>query len=298
MLRRRFVAAVALAMLAAALPTLVQAQAQRRVVYASALDQNGAPVDGLNESHFVVREDKVVREVVKVEPAADPMQIALLVDNSRAAEPYIRDFREALPAFITTIGADPTGTHHQVAVITIGERPTINTDYTLDLERAIKGAQRIFSAPDSGAYLLDAILETSKGIKKRESTRPVIVAVITAGPDLSNRFHEQVVDALHDAHAAFHVLVVGRPVTGDQDRLFVLDRGTNIGGGRYDNVLTGTGLTPRMKQLALELTHQYKITYARPETLLQPEQVTVSAAKPGITVRGFAPPQSTSERRE
>jgi hypothetical protein len=290
-------AAVTLAALTAALPTLVRAQPQQRYVYASALDQNGAPLDGLNESYFIVKEDKITREVVKVEPASDPMQIALMIDNSRAAEPYIRDLREATSGFIATIGADPTGAHHQVAVITIGERPTINTDYTADLQQAIKGTQRIFAAPDSAAYLLDGILETSKGIKKRESPRPVMVAVITSGPDMSNRFHEQVIDAVRDSHAALHVLVVGRPVTGDQDRLMVLDRGTNLSGGRYEDVLTGTGLIPRMKQLALELTHQYKVTYARPETLLQPEQVTVSAAKPGVTIRGFAPPQPTSGKR-
>ena len=35
-----------------------------------------------------------------------------------------------------------------------------------------------------------------------------------------------------------------------------------------------------------ELTHQYKVTYARPQSLIPPEKVTVAAAKPGITARG------------
>jgi hypothetical protein len=294
---RQFLLAASLAAAVAALPVLVRAQPQQRVAYASAVDQNGAPVEGLNSSYFVVREDKVTREVVAVEPADDPMQIALFVDNSRAAEPFIRDLREGLTSFVNTIGADPLGVHHQIAVITIGERPTINTDYTPELPQAVKGVQRIFSAPDSGAYLLDGILETTKGIKKRESARPVMVAVITSGPDLSNRSYEQVLDALRESRAQFHVVVLGRPITGDQDRMFVLDRGTNMTGGRYDTVLTGTGLPPRLKQLAVELTHQYKITYARPETLLQPEQVTVSAAKPGITIRGVGAPVYSSGKR-
>jgi hypothetical protein len=41
-----------------------------------------------------------------------------------------------------------------------------------------------------------------------------------------------------------------------------------------------------MKQVATELTHQYRVTYARPQTLIPPEQVTITAAKPGLTVRG------------
>ena len=50
--------------------------------------------------------------------------------------------RQGLTEFIKTIGADPSGARHQVAVITIGERPTINTDYTVDADQAIKGVNR------------------------------------------------------------------------------------------------------------------------------------------------------------
>jgi hypothetical protein len=273
---------------AAAMPVAVRAQAQQRVVFASAVDKNGAPVTGLGPTDFVVREDRVAREVLNVVPASDAMQIALLVDNSQAADPYVRDLREGLTTFIQTIGADPSGARHQVAVITIGERPTINTDYTPSLDQAVKGAQRIFATPGSGAYLLDGIIETSKGIKKRESPRPVIVAVITAGVDLSDRAYQSALEPLRDSGAALHVLVVGRPLTADQDRVMFVDLGTRETGGRYDTVLTGTGLRPRLKQLADELTHQYKVTYARPDTLIPPERVTVSAAKPGLTIRGNA----------
>ncbi len=272
----------------AALPVILQAQAQQRIVFASALDQKGAPVPGLGPEDFVIREDKVTREVLNVVPAREPMQVALLVDNSQAADPYVRDLREATAGFIRTIGEDPTGARHEVAVITVGERPTINTDYTTDIERAIKGAQRIFAMPGTGAYLLDGIIETSRGIRKRESPRPVIVAVITAGVDLSDRVYQSVLEPLRESGAALHVVVVGRPVTTDNDRMMVLDLGTRDTGGRYDTVLTGTALTPRLKELATELTHQYKVTYARPQTLIPPERVTVSAARPGIQIRGIA----------
>ena len=285
-----------LAGLACAAPVLLRAQAQQRVVYASALDQKGTPVSGLAAPDFVVREDKVQREVLNVAPSSDPMQIALLIDNSQAAEPFLRDLREATSTFIGTIGADPSGAKHQVAVITVGERPTINTDYTTNLEQAKKGAQRIFSMSDSGAYLLDGIIETSKNIKKRESSHPVIVAVITSGVDLSDRPYESVLEPLRDGGAALHVIVVGRPIAGDHDRQMVLDVGTRDTGGRYDTVLTGTGLTPRLKQLAEELTHQYKVTYARPQTLIPPEQVSVTTLKPGLTVRGVAQ-RATRESR-
>ena len=297
MTSRRLATAVLLAGLAGSASVLLHAQAQQRVVYASALGDKGAVVTGLGPSDFVVREDKVTREVLNVTPASEPMQLALLVDNSQAADPYVRDIREALSGFIRALGADPTGAKHQVAVITIGERPTINTDYTTNLEQAIKGSQRIFAIPATGAYLLDAVIETSKGIRKRESPHPVIVAVITSGVDLSDRPYQTVLEPLGASGAALHVLVIGHTLTGDQDRMMVLDQGTSRTGGRYDTVLTGTGLAPRMKQLADELTHQYKVTYARPQTLIPPERVTISAARPGLTIRGNAQTAPTEGSR-
>jgi hypothetical protein len=223
------------------------------------------------------------------------MQIALLVDNSQAAEPFIRDYREALVAFINGIAADPSGVKHQMSIVTLGERPTINTEYTTDTAQLVKGAQRIFATTGSGTYLLDGIIEVSQGIKKRESARPVIVAVTTEGPELSDRVYQAVLEPLRDSGATLHIIVVGTPSNEDHDRSIVLDRGTHDTGGRFDTVLTSMSLPAEMKQVAAELTHQFKVTYSRPESLIPPEQVTVTALKPGLTVRG-TPVKQAKER--
>src|SRR5436190_14545484 len=109
---------LALALSALMAPQALRAQALQRSIYASALDQNGAPVANLGATDFVVREDKVAREILAVAPATEPMQIALLIDNSQAGEQYTRDFREAVPAFIRAMAADETGARHQIAVLT------------------------------------------------------------------------------------------------------------------------------------------------------------------------------------
>jgi hypothetical protein len=41
-----------------------------------------------------------------------------------------------------------------------------------------------------------------------------------------------------------------------------------------------------LKQIANELTHQYRVTFARPQSLIPPQRTTVSATKPGLTARG------------
>ncbi|MDR1990843.1 MAG: VWA domain-containing protein [Acidobacteriaceae bacterium] len=262
------------------------AQRPQHSLYVSALDQDGNPVQSLSETNVAIREDRVPREVVSIVPATEPMQVALLVDNSQASQNYIRDYREAFAAFITELGNDPSDAHHEISIVTVGERPTINTDHTLDLERAKQGAGRIFATPGSGSYLLNGIIEVSQGLTKRNATRPVIVAVTTNGPEYSDRMYQTVLDPLKASGATFHLVLIGQPLNMNIDRNTVFDRGTKETGGRYETVLASSGLTMRMRQLGRELTHQWKVTYVRPESLIQPEQITVTSATPGLTVRG------------
>jgi VWFA-related protein len=292
----RVAAAFLLAAVLSARPAPVIAQAVQRSIYVSVLDQSGAPVADLGPSDFIVREDRTAREVLRVEHADEPMQIALLVDNSQAAEPYIREYREALPAFVAAL-TDAAGPRNEIALVTLAERPTIVTAYTSDPAQLQKGVQRIFSMSGSGTYLLDAIIEVSKGIIKRRSPRPVILAITTEGPELSDRLFAAVLDPLHDSGAAFHVIILGRPENRSHDRAVVLDGGTRASGGRYENLLAGTALTGRLKQIARDLTSQYRVSYARPQTLIPPERVTVGTAKPGLTVRGTPAPEEQERGR-
>ena len=285
MMNRRLAAAVLVLALLGAAPWL-HAQA-RRALYVSALDKAGAPVSDLAPSDIAVREDNVAREVLTVAPAVEPMQIAVLVDNSQAAAPFIPDYREALAAFVDALtNGERPATRNEVAIITLAERPTIATDYTTDRGALVKSAQRIFSSSGSGAHLLDAIIETSQGITKRRSPRPVIVAIATEGPELSDRFYQQVLTTLRASGAAFHVIAVGRSTNYSHDRSVVISEGPRSTGGQYDTLLTSSALTGRLKRLAAELTQQFRVTYSRPQSLIPPERITVSAERPGLTVRG------------
>ena len=286
--RRPFVAVLALVACALAGSGALRAQSIQRAMYVSAVNDAGAPVADLGPSDFVVREDKLAREVLKVEPATEPMQIAVLVDTSQAARNDIPHLRSALPAFVKTLTGGEV--HNEVAIIAFGERPQVLTNYTLNLKDLQKGIDRIWSMQGSGAYFLDAIIETCQGFKKRKADRPVIVAILSEGPELSNRQHDQVVEPLLANFAALHTITLGRP-RGDmsdegRERNIVLDEGTRETGGRRTELLTPMALDGELKQLADELTHQYKVTYARPQSLIPPEHVTVSAARAGVTARG------------
>jgi VWFA-related protein len=295
----RLLSVFALAAGILAAPILLRAQAKQHALYVSVTDRAGQPVGGLGPSDFVVREDNVSREILSAVLADDPMQIALLVDNSQASEPYIRDYRQALAAFITTVAADTSvKAKHQIALITLASRPTIVKDYSSDHAQVLKSAQSVFSMPETGTLLLDGIIETSQGMNKRHTPRPVFVAVVTEGPELSNRAYDDVLRALKESGAALHILKVGRPSNMAGDRAMVIDRGTRTTGGHNEDILTSSGLTATMTKLAADLTHQYRVVYARPERLIPPDAIAVSVTKPGLTARGTVVKEERAQERK
>jgi hypothetical protein len=46
------------------------------------------------------------------------------------------------------------------------------------------------------------------------------------------------------------------------------------------------GIGDALDALATEVTSQYRVTYARPETLIPPDKVEVSVRPAGLTARG------------
>jgi len=278
------------------------AQAIERSMTVSVVDDAGAPVPDLGLTDFIIREDNMAREILKVAPATEPMHVALLIDTSRAARDNIAHYRTALPPFVAAlINANASGDKNQVALLAFGERPTVITNYTSSLPELEKGINRLWALDDSGAYLLDALYEVCQGFEKRETRRPVIVAITQEGRELSYRHYDQVLSPLRESGAPFHAVVLGKPTGALDDetrsRNIVLDEGTRGTGGIREQLLTPMALAGKLKQLATVLTHQYLVTYAHPDSLIPPEKVTVSAKASGMTARGTLVKDKISQGR-
>ena len=273
----------------AAAATIQAVAAQRgdtrnRQIYVSVLNAKGVPVTDLTPSDFVVREDGAVREVLEAKIADEPLQVALLIDDSESATYATNYLREGLQAFLERLHGKA-----EVALITIGERPTVLAPYTKDTEELKGKVRRVFPRSSSGAYLLDAIVDASRGLAKREAARPVIVAVTFEGVEYSNNHYQPVLDELRKSGAALHAIVVGSPTSSLNDEIrnknIVIAEGTARTGGRRDQVLALSGLPEKLKQAADELINQYVLTYTRPERLVPPEKVEVTSTRRGLTVR-------------
>ena len=265
-----------------------EARAPReRSMYVTVTGTDGRPVAGLPPTAFVVREDGRRREVLTAVPASEPATLALMVDNSAASAPFVADVRRALETFVGRMG----GTH-TMAVTTIGDRPTILQDYTLDKESLLKAVKRIFPVPDSAAYFIEGVAELSRGLVAREFERAFIVAILTEGPEYSDRRHTDTLPLLKESGAALEAIVIDTPGGPDlaedatRRRSIILDRGAEESGGDRIDILTSMGLDQALADLAARIEGQYKVTYARPESLIPPERIEVGVTKPGLTARG------------
>ena len=266
--------------------TAEQANGPReRTLFVSAVDKDGEPVSGLGPDAFVVREDGVRREVLRVSRATEPIDIALLVDNSTAAGSEITFLRDALSKFVAKMALG-----NNIAVIALADRPTILADYTNDPKRLSDTVGRLFPMPQSGMTLLDAIVETSQGLSRRETPRAVIVPVVTDGAEFTNRYSKDVASSLDRADAALHIVGIGQFPYGDdhgiRERSFLLTEGPQKSGGQFITLLSPHGLDQALQRLARELSSQYKVIYARPQSLIPPERTEVTSANPGVTMRG------------
>jgi hypothetical protein len=263
------------------------AQARERVVYVSVYDSaKQQPVTGLDADAFVIREDGVRREVLRVARATTPLPISIVVDNSEAVAPAINDLRKALTTFLAALeGVGPIG------IVTVAERPTILQEFTTTHSALVESVGRLFHVPGSGATLLDGIVEVAKGLARRETDRAAMVVLATENTDYSNLQYQDVLKSLRENGVTMHVVVLVNPsgsfLTDEaRNRATVLDRGPRESGGVRMDVLTSMAFESRLKDLAAIIKNQYRVVYARPESLIPPQKIEVTSAKPGLEARG------------
>ena len=261
-----------------------QAGARERTVFVSAVDSRGGPVDGLGLGDFIVTEDGRRREILRVSPAVEPIDIALLLDTSAASARAIPSIRDGVRGFVTQMAVG-----NQIALIALADRPTILTDFTSSVALLERGIGRLFTMSGSGMTLLDALTEVSAGLGRREAPRAAIVPVITNGVEFTNRHAREVIASVKQSGAALHAIVVGQltfDTTEERERAIVLDTGTRETGGQHVTLFVESAIEQALLKLARELSSQYKVVYGRPDSLIPPEKIDLASARPGVTMRG------------
>jgi hypothetical protein len=281
---------VLLAAVLAAASTVLLGAAQRghseQQLLVTALADAMTPAKGLTAADFIVREDSLAREVIRVDAAPPPSHVMLLVDDSQASERSIQFLRSGLAAFITRMSAMKPAP--QLALMTFGERPTMRAEFSPKADAVQAAAGKLFAVPGTGSYLLQALMDTCKDLGKRKAATPVVVVFAAeAGPEFSAERRKEVAEALKGAQASLWSIVLQDPGRMDQtseglERAAVLGDVVTQSGGLARTVLSNQSLEVAYDGVAALLASRYLVTYARPDQLIPPASVEIASKRDGV----------------
>ena len=243
-----------------------------RKVYISATDSKGAPITDLTAADIAVKEGGKERPVVSLQPAAGPMQIAILVDDTGTGA-----FQAGVFQFIQkTLG------RAQFSISMLSPQALKLVDFTEDvggLKDALgrlgpRGRQQ----PD-GDQLPEAIADAAKVLQQRKAERPIVVAMTIAGGILHSIEPNNVMRTIRLTGAALNVVYITGADLGQ-----VLGDGPRESGGRLEEAGSGQAIAPAMIRIADSLLNQYQLTYTLPDGVKMSDRLNVTTSRKGINL--------------
>jgi von Willebrand factor type A domain len=261
---RRFAApAIAVTLLSAGL----LAQGAQKIALVTVVSDNGSRLADLAAKDVVVHEDKAERKVVSVEPATEPMFIALLLDTSAAAagrQYPVQDLRKAVSNFVKTVTSGQPDT--QIAIMTVAGAAVSALDFTTKADEVDRVVQRLFPDQQGGAVMLEALSAASAKFAEKQTPRRVIVTVDFNSPEggSSSSMKKVAEDVRKSGATVWSVSVRG---TGESaaTREDLLNAISQASGGLRLSAVEASGLDSMLAKVANSITAQYSVTFARPD---------------------------------
>jgi len=263
-----------------------------RTIFVTAFGDKGVPEKDMTAAEFLIKEDGKTREVVSAAISRTPMQILLMLDDSGLA---LGAIRQGAGQFVEALQGQA-----EFAITTIGANNVPLIDYTREPPALFDALRSMLARNSAPTYVLDALLDGTRALIKRNAVRPVIVLVATEGDELSNTSSDDVLDSLQKSGARFYYIGLGAPVTKGYNpavgvarpddatvyesskRNAVLGAAPKNSAGRAEQVLQPSGVPVMMKQFATELANVYEVAY---KTDVASAKLGVETKRKGVKLR-------------
>jgi hypothetical protein len=243
-----------------------------RQVYISATDASGAPVADLTAADVAVKEDGKERPVASLQPAAAPMQVAILVEDAGVGA-----FQSGVAQFVQkSIGQG------QFSITVLTPQATLVVDFTDDVAALKTALGRLGPrgrVQTDGDQMLDAIARAAKSLQQRKAERPIILALTGTGGQPHSVEPTDVLTTVRSSRAQLNVLFVTGAEVG-----MVLGDGPGQSGGRIEQVGSAPAIAAALIKIADRLQRQYLLTYTLPDGVKPSERLSVSTSRKGITL--------------
>ena len=272
---RRLATAVTALVLFFCLPAGAAAQALGQVFVEVTRQSTGEPVLDLSPNDFEVSEDGRSAGVVSADLDAEPMKIAVLIDNGdRILEANaLNPLRAGLAGFV-----DALSPRHELSLTTIARSVQQRVGFTTDTAELQEGVGLLFPDRGAGARMLDGVRETWRRRFDEDDAFPVMVLVLTDGTEASGNYNDNqyadLIDPLIANGVTVHaVLMSNRGNVRSQQRMpqYALSLVENTG-GVMETFVAPNGYESVLPQLAERLdddydvlSKRYRLVYERPD---------------------------------
>lgn len=227
-------------------------------VFATVVDETGAPIGGLTKQDFTVFEDgKLQKIAVFTRESGLPLSIVLQVDTSLSTYKDLHLELESARRFAHTI-LRPVDA---LALFQFSEIVDELTPFTSSLKRIDNGISRVH--PGAATAMYDALYLGSRALGRREG-RKVLVVITDGGDTVSTTDYAQALRAAQEAEAIVYSIIVvpieadaGRDIGGEH-ALIQISHDT---GGKYFYATGINQLDQAFRKISDELRTQYQLAY-------------------------------------
>ena len=243
------------------------AQGAQKIALVTVVSDNGTRLSDLAAKDVVVHEEKAERKVLSVEPATEPLVIALLVDTSSiTGRQYpVQDLRKAVSNFVKIVTSGQPDT--QIAIMTVAGAATTALDFTTKVDEVDKAVQRLFPDQTGTTVMLEALTAASAKFGEKQTPRRAIVAVDFNAPEgSSSSSMKKVAEDVRKAGATLWSVSVRGTSESPATREDIFNAVSQASGGMRLSAVESTGLDAMLSKVANSITAQYSVTFARPDT--------------------------------
>jgi VWFA-related protein len=252
-------------------------------LYATVLNRQNRPVEGLEQKDFAVTEDGAKQEIARFERVTNlPIHAAVTIDISASMEKNLDKARTAALQFLQgTIQPKD-----RAAVVTFNDHPNLTVKFTNDLPSLAAGLAGLKA--ERGTALYDSVIFTLYYFTGVKGQRALLL--LTDGKDEGSRFTFD--DALEYARrAGVTIYAIGLGDDADKRKLEKLSGET---GGRAFFLKNVDELAGIYKTIESELRSQYLIAYQSTNTTGGNtfRSIDLKVNRPGVeakTIRGYYP---------
>lgn len=265
-MRMRHLPFAAAALVCCLAPSAAAGQLLGEVFVEVTRQSTGEPVLDLAPADFEVSESGRSAGIVSASLAADPMKIAVLIDNGdRILEANaLNPLRAGLNRFLDTLAPQ-----HEVSLLTLARSIQEQVGFTTDRVELKEGVDLLFPDRGAGARLLDGVRETWRRRFDEGDAFPVMVLVLTDGTEVSGNYNDnQYADLLNPLIAngvtVHAVMLSSRGSVRAQQRLpqYALSLVENTG-GIIETFVAPNGYESLLPRLAERMNDHYEIVSRR-----------------------------------